>query len=131
MIPGSNLLKMAFSIIAKSTVLYYKYNSRTLNDVGQYISVYDVPQQLKGSLQAVPRDFYQQFGLDFTKSYFTFYASTDFLDVQRNVSGDQIEFNGVRYQCESTVDWFEIDNWDAVLCIKVDSTEPLMIREYS
>lgn len=128
MIPGSNLLKQAFSIISKSTVLYYKYNSRSLNDVGQEITLYDIPFELKGSLQAVPRDFYQQFGLDFTKTYFTFYAATNFLDIQRNVSGDQIEFNGKRYQCESAVDWFNIDRWDAVLCIMVDNTSPLMIK---
>lgn len=109
---------MAFSIISKQTVSYYRNTGRSVNDVGQYVSTYDTATQLRGSFQPVPRKLYEQYGLDFQKDYFTFYASTNILDVARNVSGDKITFNGNSYQCESANDWYAVDGWKGVLCVK-------------
>lgn len=119
MIPGQNLLNMALSVIARQTVAYFKFSSRALNDVGQDVTVYDAPVNIVGSLQAVPRNLYDQYGLDLQKTYVILYTSTNVLDIGRDVSGDQIEFNGVRYQCESDTDWFPLDGWDAVLCVQI------------
>jgi len=124
MIPGSNLLNMAFQIIAKQTVTYYQYASRVTNDIGIEITTYEPGIILQGSFQPVPRQLYAQYGLDFQKSYFTFYVSANMLDVQRNVSGDQISFNGARFQCESNVEWFNIDGWVAVLCVQIEQPAP-------
>ena len=41
MIPGSNLLNMALSVIAKQTVAYYQANGRALNAVGQYVTTFN------------------------------------------------------------------------------------------
>lgn len=119
MIPGANVLNMALSVIAKQTVIYYQYISRTLNNVGIEVGNYDTGVPLAGSFQPVPRNLYNQFGLDLQRDYFTFYVSANLLDLGRDVSGDQIEFNGIRYQCESDNDWFAIDGWKGVLCVRV------------
>ena len=123
MIPGANLLNMALSIIAKQTITYYRMIDRELNDVGQDVTVYAAPVSIVGSFQPVPRNLYQLYGLDFQKSYFTFYTSNNVKDVQRDVSGDQIAFNNQRFQCESNNDWFALDGWKGVLCVLIDNVQ--------
>ena len=118
-IPGSNLLNMAFTLIAKQTVSYYQYTSRATNAVGQDITTYAAPVSLAGSFQAVPRKLYELYGLDLQKSYFTFYASSNLLDVTRNVSGDQIVYSSRRYQIESANDWYAMGGWKGVLCVDI------------
>lgn len=119
MIPGQNLLNMALTLIARQTLLYYKFAARVQNSIGQDVTVYSAPLLITGSWQPVPRQLYQIYGLDLQKEYFTFYTSNDVLDVQRNVSGDQVAFNGKRYQCESNNDWYELDKWKGILCVYV------------
>jgi hypothetical protein len=128
MIPGQNLLNMAFRIIAKETVIYYKAIGRTLNAIGQDVTEYAEGIILTGSFQPVPRKVYELYGLDLQKSYYTFYASKDIFDISRDVSGDQIAFNSQRFQCESNNDWFAIDGWKGVLCVFIgdDAADPVL-----
>ena len=116
-IPGINLLNMALTIIAKQTLSYYQFVSRGLNSVGQDITVYASPINLVGSWQPVPRNLYEVYGLDLQKDYFTFYSSNNILDIQRDISGDQVVFMGKRYQVESSNDWFQLDGWKGMLCV--------------
>lgn len=117
MIPGQNILNMAFTMIAKQTVTYYKFISRSPNSVGQDVTVYAAPVAMTGSFQAVPRKMYRELGLDLQKGYSTFYTSNNLLDIARDVSGDQIAFNGRRFQVQSNNDWFAQDGWKGVLCV--------------
>lgn len=119
-VPGSNVLNMALSIINKQTVIYYHYLGRTTNEIGQYVPQFSEGVALQGSFQPVPRNVYRTFGLDLQRDYFTFYASSNLLDIRRGTSSDHIAFNGQRYQCESNNDWYEIDGWKGVLCIRLD-----------
>jgi hypothetical protein len=119
MIPGSNLLNMAFRIIAQQALVYYHYLGRTQNSVGQDISQYSDAKKIFGSFQPVPRVLYQSLGLDFQKDYWMFYTSNNLIDVGRSVSGDQIAFNGQRYQCESDNDWYQIDGWKGSIFIHI------------
>lgn len=119
MIPGSNVLNMAFSIIAKQSVIYYRFIGRTLNDVGQDVATYEPGSLLKGSFQPVQRNLYEALGLDLQKEYYWFYVSKALMDVSRNVSGDQLAFQGNRFQCESSTDWFAMDGWLAILCVRI------------
>ena len=119
MIPGQNLLSMAFRVIASTALIYYHYLGRTQNSVGQDISQYSDGKRIFGSFQPVPRILYERLGLDFQKDYWMFYTSNNLQDVGRMVSGDQIAFNGNRYQCESDNDWYPIDGWKGSLFIHV------------
>jgi|SRR5690242_10757908 len=119
MIPGSNLLNIALRVIARQTVIYYKDRSRSQNSVGQDVTSYAGGVPIVGSFQPVPRQLYEKYGLDLQKDYYTFYTSNNVLDVSRNVSGDQIGFKGERFQCESSNDWFPMDGWVGVLCVKI------------
>lgn len=93
MIPGSNILRMALTIIARNSVVAYQFASRTLNSIGLYDVTYSDPISISGSFQPVPRQLYREYGLDFQQSYFTFYTDQlDLIDIQRGSSGDQITF---------------------------------------
>lgn len=117
MIPGSNLLNTALTVIAKQTVFYYRSLSRVQNDVGQWVTTYATGIKLQGSFQAIPKNLYQAYGLDLQKTYFTFYTSNPVKDVARDTSPDIITYKGDRYQCESNNDWYKIDGWRGVLCV--------------
>lgn len=119
MIPGSNLLKQAFNIIAQQTVIYKKYKGRIVNAIGQYETEYEPPVAIKGSLQPLPRKLYQQYGLDLSKQYIIFYTPIKLQDVMRNTSGDQLIVNGAIYQIESATDWHAIDGWMSVIGVRV------------
>lgn len=119
MIPGQDLLNMALTVIAKQPMLYYHALGRIQNSIGQDITQYGQSVTIYGSWQPVPRSLYEQFGLDFQKDYFRLYTSNNVIDVGRDVSGDQVVFNGERYQCESNTKWFELDGWNGILCVHV------------
>jgi len=124
MIPGSNLLTMAFQIISQQTLIYYKFAGRSLNALGQDVSMYNIPISIKGSFQPVPRRLYQALGLDFQKEYFNFYVPQAIIDIGRDVSSDQLVFNNKTYQCLSNTEWEAIDGWVAVLCVLIAGTPP-------
>jgi hypothetical protein len=121
MVPGSNLLNMALTVIAKQSALYYEATDRRLNTVGQYVTTYATAITLYGSMQPVPRVLYQAYGLDFQKNYYNFYTSNNVIDIERDVSGDQVVFNNETFQCVSNDDWYVIDGWKGILLVMVES----------
>ena len=123
MIPGSNLLKFAFKIIAKQTVLYYQNTNRKQNAAYNFVPVFADPVNLKGSVQAVQRNRYTQMNLDFNRDYVIFYTLTNLLDLQRGVSGDQIAWEGRIYKCEAKNPWFKQDAWVGILCVDIGPVE--------
>lgn len=119
MIPGSNILKQAFRVVGTTAFDYYAFDSRTTNEIGLDVTVYKEPQTLRGSVQAVPRSVYEQNGLDFSKKYVNVFVSGDVIGIDRDVSGDKIQFKGQTFQCVSTTPWALIDGWTEVLCVAV------------
>lgn len=118
-IPGSNLLNIANTVITRLPFQYYKNTGRTLNSIGLDESQYADPVLVYGNPQPVPRNMFQSMGLDFQKSYFNFFLPSDIIDIGRDVSGDQFEFQNKRFQCLSKTDWYGIDGWDQVLAVQV------------
>lgn len=110
---------MAMSVVGKQPFSYLKYLSRVDNGIGLDISSYEAPRILSGQVQAVPKSMFQQYGLDFQKTYLSFYVSKEILDVERDVSGDQIKFTGNTYQCLSITDWFPMNGWCAVMAVQI------------
>lgn len=122
MIPGSNILDLALSVINSQVVQYFRFVSRTLNANKLWEIAYESPILIEGSLQPVPKQLYAEYGLDLEKTYYTFYSSNNILPVMRDVSGDQLIFNNQLFQCEATNDWFAIDGWVGVLCVRLGAT---------
>ena len=126
MIPGQNLLRMASTMIVQQNLSYYQAENRTLNSIGQYVTTFAAPIKMRGSWQPVPRQLYEVYGLDLQKDYFTFYTSNNVLDLDRDITADQVAFNGELFQVESGNDWFALDGWKGVLCVRIgaDHSEP-------
>lgn len=118
MIP-QNLLGSALSIIGKQSFLYVRFLTRSENSIGLDVSQYAVPVPMLGSVQAIPRNLYERYGLDLQGDYKMFYVSNNIVDVERVKAGDQFIYNNQRYQCESETDWFPMNGWTGVLCVRV------------
>ena len=88
------------------------------------VTTYAVGVPLTDSIQAVPRTLYVALGLDLDRYYITIYTDNPLLVVERDESGDQIEFEGDRYQLLSNTDWSPIDGWQGVLAVRLNATVP-------
>lgn len=119
MIPGSNLLLRAHKLIGFSSFQYFAFVSRAAGSTGLDVGTYAKVVNLQGSVQPVPRVMYEKLGLNLQKNYYTVYVAKNVIDVARDVSGDQIVFNGTKLQCESVTKWFAIDGWTAIICVEV------------
>lgn len=119
MIPGSNLLNVALSVIGKQPVLYYRATGRTKNSVGQWVTEYSEPFQVLGSLQAVPKSLFSQAGLDYQKNYLNCYFSVNAHDIRRGESGDMFVYGGRRWQFLSATDWSNQDGWSATIAVDI------------
>lgn len=118
MIPGNNLLATALSVIASQTVQYIAVTGRTTNAAGLDVSAYATPVPRRGSFQPVPRQYFTQMGLDYTKAYYTWYDPVGPVqDVARDTSGDRIIFNGRVYEAMSSNDWTPVDGWSGTLFV--------------
>lgn len=134
MIPGSNILKMALTVIGSATVNWFQYQSSATGLTGMDTVTYASPQTITlGSLQPVPRSRYEAFGLDWQKSYVTWFVpDVDALSITRNPdqSGDVIEWpvtkqgalipnKSRRYQLVGDTPWTNVDGWTYVLGVDI------------
>jgi hypothetical protein len=120
-IPGSNLLNMALKVITPQTLAYYEFNGRSLNSIGYTVATYAPGVTAYGSLQPIPRNLYESMGLDLQRDYCMIFVSKGVIDVERDVSGDMMIYQGTFLQCVSVTNWFRQDGWDQVLAVRVPS----------
>jgi hypothetical protein len=117
LVPGSNLLNLAHSLIGFQTITLYR-NQATVNGAdGVNEPIYQPPVTVKCSVQEVPTNFYQLLGLDLLKDYLLIYSSVEMKDLRRDKCPDALDFNGFRYVVESNVDWRSQDGWAASVCV--------------
>lgn len=120
MIPGNNLMNLAFKCISKQKVKYYAVSGRTVNDIGNWVNAYSTPIIISGSFQPINTSYYQQLGLDSTKTYATWYdPKSTTRDIQRDTTGDKIVFACGEWICESNNDWACVDGWVGSLFVRV------------
>jgi len=119
-IPGNNLLQMALTVIGAQTVGYRAFTGRTNNAAGKLVSTYAAAVPKRGSFQPIPRQYYAQMGLDFSKSYAMWYdPSGDTFALTRNTAGDLISFAGKNFEALSSTDWKAIDGWTGIMFVEV------------
>lgn len=120
MIHGINLYKLATSAIGTQQVQYYQFIDRTTNEVGLDVVNYAEPVTIDGSVQAASWNQLQNLGLDLTKEYITFYTDNNILTIERDTAGDQLAYQGKRYQViGKPSDWIRQDGWNGVLCVRI------------
>lgn len=123
MIPGANLLRMAFGVIGTQIVKYRKFEQRVKNDQSQYVSMFGEPFDLAASVQRVRRDQYAQFNLEFQRNYVMIFANFDMVDLDRNMACDQFLWTGRVFQLESQGSWFYQDGWGVCLAVDIGAAK--------
>lgn len=121
MIPGINLLNVAFGLIGRQTIHYRKFDERTQNSQFQWVAGFSPFFDMDASVQRVSRSQYIQFNLEFQRNYVQVYASYDMIDLERDSAGDQFVYNGRLYQLESQGTWFAQDGWATCLAVDIGS----------
>jgi hypothetical protein len=119
MVPGSNLLGMALSVIRPQTLTHRAWTGRTIDDAGEYVTAYAEPVDIEGSMQAVNKKLYQTLGLNLAKNYAQLYTSADVNPTLRDRSGDLLEYAGRWWLAESDMNWSAQDGWRKLLCVEV------------
>lgn len=117
--PGSNLFNQAMSIINPQQVRFRKFAGRRQNSQRQFISSFETPFYMKGSVQRVPRTQYVQYGLEFQRNYIKIFASYDLVDLDRDAAGDQFIYSGRIYQLESQGTWRAQDGWALAMAVDI------------
>ena len=118
-VPGSNLLSDALECIDCETFQFYQYQAKTTNTIGLDVRTYAAPVTATGSIQPVDRSYYADAGLDFTKRHIEVWTETDTEDLYRARSGDQIGWEGERWEVVSETDWFPVDRWNSFVAVQV------------
>ncbi|AAT37725.1 head protein [Burkholderia phage BcepB1A] len=120
-VPGLNLLAMALGLIASETVEYFAETGRTKQPNGVFIASYASPVPIEEcSVQAVDRSKYTDLGLDFQKTYVTWFVPNQaFTTIKRGKAGDVLEWNGGRYQMNGGIDWTGQDSWGTATCVLI------------
>ncbi len=120
MIPGSNLLQQALSVIRPTTLNVYRYIDRSVNSIGLDVATYATPECIEGSVQALDRGSYSRLGLDYAKRHILIWLTAgDLSDLNRGRAPDQIGFNGRRYEIVDETDWVPIDGWARVIAVEI------------
>jgi len=115
-----NLLKQATHLIPMDDVIYYKYSSKALDDVGREVLTFASPLNIKANVQAVSRNRYVELGLDLNKKYVTIFTYENMQDVDRDKSGDKFIYNGETFKVESETDWLAKDLWTYYTAVRID-----------
>lgn len=123
MVPGSDLLADAFDAIDTMSIVYRKYKNRTVNEIGVYVTEFEPDTPVDASVQSVDRDVYKDLGLDWQKNHLTVYLSSDVVDIDRGVTGDEFEIFGKTYQIVSANPWFAIDGWSSFIVVEIKPTK--------
>lgn len=118
-VPGSNLLSQALRVIKPVSFQYLQFQNRSVNASKQWVPTFAAPITVWGSVQAVPRNTYAQYGLDLQRDYIKIFVREDVIDLDRDSSGDRFIYNNDLFQLESENRWFLQDGWASCLAVKV------------
>nr|WP_314265601.1 hypothetical protein [uncultured Moellerella sp.] len=119
----SHLQRIAAAVIPQQSLLWYRFEQRSLDERGHYQNQYYPAEQIFGSWQAVDSQELQEMGFASHKIYRRFYTSFDIKKVQGGTAPDYLVFLDKRYEVVGDADWYQQDGWKSVLCIEVGEND--------
>lgn len=119
MVPGSNLLSIALSVITPESIALSRATGRTQNAVGEWVTTYAAQVPIDGSWQPIDQTKYEALGLDLSKKYFMFYTSEGIRAIDRMVAPDIAERKGRKYSTVSDVPWLDVDGWQSAMFVDI------------
>lgn len=123
MVPGSNLLAIALTVIASQQIVLYRATGRVQNAIGEWVPTYAPAYPVDGSWQPVDKAKYEMLGLDLEKKYFMFYASEKIEGIVRESAPDLCERDGRKYSTVGEVAWLEIDGWQSAMFVDIGAAD--------
>ena len=114
-----NLLSTAQTVIGKQDYQLRKYESRTRNTAGFFISSFGEPDKMSGSVQPVKATQYKSMGLDFKKAYIKIYDTNLINTLSRDTNADQVIYDGYLWQVAEDTAWFLSGGWNYVMCVRL------------
>ena len=124
MIPGINVLGIAFGAIAQQTVQHLVSTGRTQNAVGAWVTSYAKPVSLRASWQPVDAKKYEQLGLGMAKEYHNIWLRAPVDGIQRGESPDRFIHGGRLHEVVDVRDWYGQDGWVEILVIDIGAYVP-------
>ena len=118
-VPGSNLLGIALSVLGAQTASYYARTGRTKNSRGVFVTTFAPPIDVIGSWQPMNKTTVTAMGLDMSKDYATFYSATPFNTIDENEPADEFTYAGRRWRAISKTNWTPADGWNGVVVVDV------------
>ena len=121
MLAAGNLLNLAMSVVGKTPVMYYSFLSRVTNDGGIDVTNYNPGIVINNcNVQPINKSKYEAYGLDFEKSYISWFVSSiDAVDLSRDSSGDVIETMGKRWQLCGGNNWLGVAGWEVFTAVYI------------
>lgn len=123
MIPGANLLGLAFRAIRPQKIPWRAFTGRTENAAGDTVATFAPAVELTGAMYPLDTKLYQQFGLNLAKNYARLYIFGSAQPTARDRDGDLILFGGKTWQCEDAWDWSDVGEYRRILCVEVPPYE--------
>jgi len=104
-------------LVGGSIYTYFQNTGTTTNARGLRVTTFAAGVDRNDSVQPVPVELYEKLGLDLSRRYIVIYTSSTLTPVSRDGGGDEIGFEGNRYQIQSDTDWSPIDGWKGTLAV--------------
>lgn len=122
MIPGLNLFAIASGVIARQTVQYRRWVTRSLTVAGEFVDGYADTVDIQGSWQPVETKRIAQLGLDMALEYRALWTSTRIQGIDNDPArgNDQIIADGKTWEPTRTSnDWQSVDGWQEYILVRV------------
>ena len=115
-----NLLATAQTVIGKQDYQLRKSIGRVRNAAGFYVTSYDEPIDMSGSVLPVNQRQYTAMGLDFKKNYIKIYDVKLIETLSRDKNADQVIWDGSLWEVAEDTPWFISGGWNYVLCVRLE-----------
>ena len=110
----------AQTVIGKQDYQLRKYESRTRNAAGYFVSSFSALINMAGSVQPVKAAQYKSMGLDFKKAYIKIYDTNLINTLSRETNADQVIYDGYLWHVAEDTAWFLSGGWNFVMCVRLE-----------
>lgn len=113
-----NLLIEASSVIPFEEFEYIEFDDNVINEMGIKQPTYKEPIKLKGSIQPINSNLYQQLNLDLQKEYYTVWTTQKINTTIDKEYNDMIKYNDNIYTVVKITNWDNYNKWTEITAVK-------------
>ena len=122
MIAFGNLIRRALRNIPKTTIQWYKFKGKAINEIGIEVNTYEPSVEIsQASCQPIENREYEALKLNLQKKYIRVFATADINVFESAGSPDKIEYDNHKYTVVSNQRWSPYDGWNELICVQDDT----------